>query len=79
MGEYRCVDLSKDAADIATHAKKTGRNDITMVLRLEPVSRYTARTAERHVAKLSSSGNTIAVINEVVTCIRCGNDRRLRD
>lgn len=35
MGQYRCVELSEDPELIAAHAAKTGRDDITMVLRLE--------------------------------------------
>ena len=35
MGQYRCVELSEDRDAIAAQAKKTGRGDITMVLRLE--------------------------------------------
>ena len=37
VGEYRCVDMSEDPTDIEPHAMKTGRDDITMVLRLERV------------------------------------------
>jgi hypothetical protein len=35
MGEYRCVELSEDPTLIQQQAAKTGRDDITMVLRLE--------------------------------------------
>jgi hypothetical protein len=35
MGLYRCVALSEDADLIATHATKTGRDDISMVLTLQ--------------------------------------------
>jgi hypothetical protein len=45
MGDYRCVGLSEDASDIAVHAKKTGRDDITMVLRLERVRDSVATAA----------------------------------
>jgi len=34
MGQYRCTKLSEAPADIAPHAAKTGRDDISMVLTL---------------------------------------------
>ena len=34
MGDYRCVELNEDPEEIRTHAEKTGRDDITMVLKL---------------------------------------------
>lgn len=35
MGHYRCVSLSDDPTEIDAHATKTGRRDISMVLKLE--------------------------------------------
>jgi hypothetical protein len=37
VGEYRCVGLSRDKAEIDALAKKAGRDDVTCVLRLERV------------------------------------------
>jgi hypothetical protein len=34
MGEYRCTNLSEDPDEIALHAAKTERDDISMVLTL---------------------------------------------
>ena len=34
MGDYRCIELSDDPEAIEPHATKTGRTDISMVLRL---------------------------------------------
>ncbi|MFL5614850.1 MAG: DUF6697 family protein [Gemmatimonadaceae bacterium] len=34
MGEYRCAELIEDVEVIAVHAHKTGRDDISMVLKL---------------------------------------------
>lgn len=38
MGVYRCADLSEDEAIIRSHAEKTGRTDISMVLTLLRIS-----------------------------------------
>jgi hypothetical protein len=35
MGDFRCVELSEEPALIAEQARKTGRSDISMVLKLE--------------------------------------------
>jgi hypothetical protein len=35
VGDYRCVGLSRDKAEIEALAKKAGRDDVTCVLRLE--------------------------------------------
>lgn len=35
MGYFRCVELSEDPVVIASHSTKAGRDDVTMVLRLE--------------------------------------------
>jgi hypothetical protein len=43
MGMYRCVELSEVPELIAQHARKTGRTDITMVLKLAR-----DRAGERH-------------------------------
>jgi hypothetical protein len=37
MGRFRCAELNEDPAVIAPHAQKTGRDDISMVLRLTRV------------------------------------------
>ncbi len=37
VGDYRCVGLSRDKVEIDVLAKKAGRDDVTCVLRLQPV------------------------------------------
>jgi hypothetical protein len=39
VGDYRCVGLSRDKAEIDALAKKAGRDDVTCVLRLEAARR----------------------------------------